>query len=188
MDIKWKNIFKKKKTAEPGGNAECRAQNAECTAGPGHTVGHIRALCGFLAFVLGVTLTVEGGCFFWNNLSSSSGRQWWEDSFQEDYQNTRQFQSYVEDYLETLLTIGAGGPVEGYGRWYGGYDVTAVQYDTYLPIAGTPILYLSLSTGVKLATTISSLPSDAFLANATIHSLAEILLIHSKPSGSKSSS
>ena len=32
------------------------------------------------------------------------------------------------------------------------------------------------------------LPSDAFLANATIHSLAEILLIHSKPSGSKSSS
>ncbi len=134
MDIKWKNIFKKKKPEAQDGSTLGVVQDAEYVPRPGQTAKALRALCGLLAFVLGVSLTAEGLCFFWNNLSSSGGRQWWEDSFQGDYQNTRQFQSYVENYLETLLTMGAGGPIMGYGLGYGGYDDTTVEYDAYSAI------------------------------------------------------
>ncbi len=110
MDTKWND------TADAGGMPVLPARQKKKR-------GTLRAAAAFLAFFLGVGLLVESGLFFWANLSSSGGRQWLEDSFQADYQDTREFRSRMSNYMETLITMGAGGPVYGaYGGGYEGYD------------------------------------------------------------------
>ena len=82
--------------------------------------GGVRAVCAFLAFVLGVSLLLDGAVFFWSAYSSSRGRQWLADSRQEDYQDTHQFRQFMQGRLELLLAMGAGGPV--YGTYDGSED------------------------------------------------------------------
>lgn len=82
--------------------------------------GAVRAVCAFLAFVLGVSLLLDGAVFFWSAYSSSRGRQWLADSRQEDYQDTHQFRQFMQGRLELLLAMGAGGPV--YGTYSGEED------------------------------------------------------------------
>ena len=106
MDTKW--ISTLEQTGEPARPA------------PGGTRGRtLRAVCAFLAFFLGVSLVVDSGLFFWADLSSSGGRRWLRDSLQTDYQNTQEFRNHLSNYLEALISMGAGGRVyDPYGGWY----------------------------------------------------------------------
>lgn len=109
MDIKWNNM----------------PANVVSPVPPG---GHQRSVCkmlaGFLAFVIGVTLLLSGAVSLTNSLSSSLSRRWLEDSFQEDYQNTSSFRSYISGRLTDFLSMGAGGPVYFSDYLYDGYDVS----------------------------------------------------------------
>ena len=89
--------------------------------------GRAKALAGFLAFVLGVSLTAS-------SLGTVGARIAWERDpsprWEWDWQETDGFRDEVSYYLREFLTIGAGGQVDFYARsyWadYGG-DVTVVQ-------------------------------------------------------------
>lgn len=81
-----------------------------------------RAWAGFLAFVLGISLTLTGALSLVGRVSTSYGRQWMADSAQGDYQNTARFRSYVADYLETFLAMGSGGPLSDYYHYDDYYD------------------------------------------------------------------
>ena len=69
---------------------------------------------GFLCFLLGVSLLLEGGLYFWSSLSSSSSRQWLKDSFQADWQDTQEFRNFVCARLQNFIAMGAGGGTYGY--------------------------------------------------------------------------
>jgi signal transduction histidine kinase len=77
-----------------------------------------KAIAGFVAFLLGVSLLLEGALYFSSALTSANSRCWLEDSFKSDFRRTREFQSFVTSRLETLITMGAGGRVYGYGYYY----------------------------------------------------------------------
>lgn len=76
-----------------------------------HKGGRARALAGFLAFVLGVSLTVS-------SLGNIGNRIVWERDlsprFTEDWQETDRFRMEVASYLKAFLTIGAGGRLDVY--------------------------------------------------------------------------
>ncbi len=86
-----------------------------------------KALAGFLAFFLGVTLVIS-------SLGAVGNRLAWERDpsprWETDWQNTAAFRDQVSQYLREFLTIGAGGEVDFYSGeyWedYGG-DVAVVQ-------------------------------------------------------------
>ena len=77
-----------------------------------------KAVFGLLAFVLGVSLLLEGGLYFGTVLTSSNSRYWLADSFREDWRDSREFRNFVTSRLETLITMGAGGHVYGYEYYY----------------------------------------------------------------------
>ncbi len=87
----------------------------------------IKALAGFLAFFLGVTLVLS-------SLGAVGNRIAWERDpvprWETDWQETDAFRDEAARYLREFLTIGAGGKVDFYDRayWseYGG-DVSVVQ-------------------------------------------------------------
>ena len=81
-----------------------------------------KAVLGFAAFLLGVSMLLEGGLFFWSSLSSYNSRQWVWDSFRSDWRNTREFKNYISNRLEKLITMGAGGWVYGETAYYDGGD------------------------------------------------------------------
>ena len=72
-----------------------------------------KAVFGFLAFVLGVSLLLEGGLYFGTALTSSNSRCWLADSFREDWRDSREFRNFVTSRLEDMITMGAGGDVDG---------------------------------------------------------------------------
>ena len=73
---------------------------------------------GFLAFVLSVSLLLDGAVYFGNTLCSARGRRQIADSFAADWRDSGAFRQFVGSRLETLITMGAGGLVYGYdGYW-----------------------------------------------------------------------
>lgn len=73
--------------------------------------GRVRALAGFLAFVLGASLTVS-------SLGNMGSRIVWEQDltprFAADWQETDRFRVDVAKYLKNFLIIGAGGRLDVY--------------------------------------------------------------------------
>ena len=82
-----------------------------------------------MAFVLGISLLLEGALYFGTALASSNSRRWIADSFQADWRDTQEFRSFVCNRLERLITMGAGGRAyQTYGYDYYGYADTGVDY------------------------------------------------------------
>ncbi len=77
-----------------------------------------KSIIGFLAFLLGVSLLLEGGLYFGTKLTSSGSRRWISDSFASDWRDTTEFRGFVSSRLERLITMGAGGFVYGYEYYY----------------------------------------------------------------------
>ena len=79
-----------------------------------------KSITGFLAFVLGVSLLLEGALYFGTKLTSSGSRRWISDSFAADWRDTTEFCGFVSQRLERLITMGAGGRAyQVYGSDYG---------------------------------------------------------------------
>lgn len=68
-----------------------------------------KAFLGFVAFLLGVSLLLEGGLYFGTVMTSSNSRAWLYDSFKSDWRQTREFKNFVSNRLERLIMMGAGG-------------------------------------------------------------------------------
>lgn len=109
MDTKWNSMDKPSvvesvplKTAKPKGG------------------GRIKATVGFLAFFLGVSLTVS-------SLGGMADNLVWERSpvplRAEDWQETEAFRDEVSSDLRDLLTIGAGGRLDIYNGTYWDEDI-----------------------------------------------------------------
>ena len=64
---------------------------------------------GFVAFLLGVSLLLEGGLYFGTVMTSSNSRAWVYDSFKSDWRRTREFKNFASNRLEQLIMMGAGG-------------------------------------------------------------------------------
>ena len=87
-----------------------------------------KAIVGFLAFLLGVSLLLEGALFFGTKLTSSGSRRWISDSFASDWRDTSEFQGFTSQRLERLIIMGAGGRAyRVYGSDYG-YGDTLPNY------------------------------------------------------------
>ncbi len=78
-----------------------------------------KAILGFVAFLLGVSLLLEGGLYFGTVFTSSNSRAWVYDSFKSDWRRTREFKNFVSNRLERLITMGAGGWAYGYYSYSG---------------------------------------------------------------------
>ena len=87
-----------------------------------------KAVVGFICFLLGVSLLLEGGLYFGRIFTSSNSRAWVYDSFKSDWRRTREFQNFVSNRLERLIMMGAGGYVYGDINGYDGGDWG--RYDT----------------------------------------------------------
>ncbi len=81
-----------------------------------------KSIIGFLAFLLGVSLLLEGGLYFGTKLTSSGSRRWISDSFASDWRDTTEFRGFVSSRLERLITMGAGGWAYSGFNYYGDYD------------------------------------------------------------------
>ncbi len=81
-----------------------------------------KSIIGFLAFLLGVSLLLEGALFFGTKLTSSGSRRWISDSFASDWRDTTEFRGFVSSRLERLITMGAGGWAYSGFNYYGDYD------------------------------------------------------------------
>ena len=68
-----------------------------------------KSIIGFLAFLLGVSLLLEGALFFGTAMTSSNSRAWVYDSFKSDWRRTREFKNFASNRLEQLIMMGAGG-------------------------------------------------------------------------------
>ena len=79
-----------------------------------------KAVLGFLAFLLGVSMVLEGGLYFGTKLTYSGSRRWISDSFASDWRDTTEFQGFVSQRLERFIMMGAGGRAyRVYGSDYG---------------------------------------------------------------------
>ncbi len=81
-----------------------------------------KSIIGFLAFLLGVSLLLEGGLYFGTAMTASGSRRWISDSFAADWRDTTEFQSFVSRRLERLIMMGAGGYIYGDINGYDGGD------------------------------------------------------------------
>ena len=68
-----------------------------------------KSIIGFLAFLLGVSLLLEGALFFGTAMTSSNSRAWVYDSFKSDWRRTREFKNFASNRLEQLIMMGSGG-------------------------------------------------------------------------------
>ncbi len=93
-------------------------RDPEAQKGARRSAGRLKAAAGFLAFFLGVTLTVS-------SLGAVGERIAWERDpiprFVWDWQETQSFRDEVSHDLREFLTIGAGGRADfdNYGYWLG---------------------------------------------------------------------
>jgi signal transduction histidine kinase len=131
LDTKWNNTDK-----DPGEALEqfVAAEVREAAAaGKGVKVlrpgGRVKALAGFLAFFLGMTLALSA-------LGALGNRIAWERDpsprWEWDWQETDAFRGEVSHYLREFLTIGAGGAVDFYDGvyyWDGGYNGAVVEQE-----------------------------------------------------------
>ena len=118
MDTNWNSTDK-----DPGGALEqfvAEEVREAVEAGKGVKVlrpgGRVKALAGFLAFFLGMTLALSA-------LGALGNRIAWERDpsprWEWDWQETDAFRDEVSHYLREFLTIGAGGTVDFYdGAYY----------------------------------------------------------------------
>ncbi len=129
MDTNWNSTDK-----DPGKALEAfvaeEVREAMGTGGAAKLLrpgGRVKALAGFLAFFLGMTLVLSSLC-------AAGDRIVWERGpsprWEWDWQETDAFRGEVSHYLREFLTIGAGGEVDFYDQayWteYGG-EATVVQ-------------------------------------------------------------
>ena len=128
MDTNWNSTDK-----DPGGALEqfvAEEVREAVEAGKGVKVlrpgGRVKALAGFLAFFLGMTLALSA-------LGAVGNRIAWERDpsprWEWDWQETDAFRDEVSHYLREFLTIGAGGTVDFYDGayyWDGGYNSAVV--------------------------------------------------------------
>ena len=128
MDTNWNSTDK-----DPGGTLEqfvAEEVREAVEAGKGVKVlrpgGRVKALAGFLAFFLGMTLALSA-------LGALGNRIAWERDpsprWEWDWQETDAFRDEVSHYLREFLTIGAGGTVDFYDGayyWDGGYNSAVV--------------------------------------------------------------
>ena len=128
MDTKWNSTDK-----DPGGALEqFVAEEVREAVEAGKSVkvlrpgGRVKALAGFLAFFLGMTLALSA-------LGALGNRIAWERDpsprWEWDWQETDAFRDEVSHYLREFLTIGAGGTVDFYDGayyWDGGYNSAVV--------------------------------------------------------------
>ena len=131
MDTNWNSTDK-----DPGGALEqfvAEEVREAVEAGKGVKVlrpgGRVKALAGFLAFFLGMTLALSA-------LGALGNRIAWERDpsprWEWDWQETDAFRDEVSHYLREFLTIGAGGTVDFYGGayyWDGGYNGAVVEQE-----------------------------------------------------------
>ena len=131
MDTKWNSTDK-----DPGGALEqfvAEEVREAVEAGKGVKVlrpgGRVKALAGFLAFFLGMTLALSA-------LGALGNRIAWERDpsprWEWDWQETDAFRGEVSHYLREFLTIGAGGAVDFYDGvyyWDGGYNGAVVEQE-----------------------------------------------------------
>ena len=89
-----------------------------------------KAVLGFLAFLLGASLLLEGGLYFGTVMTSSNSRAWVYDSFKSDWRRTREFKNFVSNRLERLIMMGAGGWAYSY------YDDTGDSGNGPVPSTG----------------------------------------------------
>ena len=124
MDTKWNSTDK-----DPGGAPEqFAAEEVREAAEAGKAVKALRpggrAFAGFLAFFLGVSLTLS-------SLGAAADRIVWERDpsprWETDWQETDAFRTEVSSYLREFLTIGAGGTVDFYSYDY--YDYWGEEFD-----------------------------------------------------------
>ena len=119
MDTNWNSTDK-----DPGGALEqfvAEEVREAVEAGKGVKVlrpgGRVKALAGFLAFFLGMTLALSA-------LGALGNRIAWERDpsprWEWDWQETDAFRDEVSHYLREFLTIGAGGAVDFYDGAYEG--------------------------------------------------------------------
>ena len=113
MDTKW-NSTGKDRALEQFVAEEVR-EAVEAGKGAFRPGGRARALAGFLAFFLGVTMILS-------SLGAVGNRLAWERDLAPcrvtDWQNTAAFRDQVSQYLREFLTIGAGGTVDFYDYDY----------------------------------------------------------------------
>lgn len=128
MDTNWNSTGK-----DPGGALEqFVAEEVREAVEAGKSVkvlrpgGRVKALAGFLAFFLGMTLALSA-------LGALGNRIAWERDpsprWEWDWQETDAFRDEVSHYLREFLTIGAGGTVDFYDGayyWDGGYNSAVV--------------------------------------------------------------
>ncbi len=131
MDTNWNSTDK-----DPGGALEqFVAEEVREAVEAGKSVkvlrpgGRVKALAGFLAFFLGMTLALSA-------LGAVGNRIAWERDpsprWEWDWQETDAFRDEVSHYLREFLTIGAGGAVDFYGGayyWDGGYNGAVVEQE-----------------------------------------------------------
>ena len=140
MDTKWNSTHD-----NPGEDLEYFvAGEIRKALGPGGASGkpyrgpgsRVKALTGFLAFFLGVTLAIS-------SLGNMAAQIVWERDlmprFSQDWQETERFRQEVSDCLRDFLTFGAGGTLNIYNREYweeydGGYDTALSEQaeETYV--------------------------------------------------------
>ena len=88
-----------------------------------------KSIIGFLAFLLGVSLLLEGALFFGTAMTSSNSRAWVYDSFKSDWRRTREFKNFASNRLEQLIMMGAGGNTyRTFVNGYPDYAQTGVDY------------------------------------------------------------
>jgi len=117
----------------PGRGSEGGARGS---ASPGKT--RRRAILSFLAFFLGISLTV-------GSIGSAAGRWIWQGDTaawqNSDWQETAAFRRQVSQYLESFLTLGAGHSLKWYDTEYGAADTYAYEWgDSWIfSSADTPV-------------------------------------------------
>ncbi len=82
-----------------------------------------------MAFLLGVSLLLEGALYFGTVMTSSNSRAWVYDSFKSDWRRTREFKNFASNRLEQLIMMGAGGNTyRTFVNGYPDYAQTGVDY------------------------------------------------------------
>ena len=95
MAIKWINTNRKNPPAEGPQR-------------PPRERGWLSAAAGLLAFVLGLSMVIDGCVFIAG--AADNRNNWLADSLESDYQNTSQFRTFIADRLESMIVMGLGGP------------------------------------------------------------------------------
>ena len=95
-----------------------------------------KSIISFAAFAVGVSMVLESGTGFLREVTSygNYGKGFVRDlkeALQGDYEQTHEFQRYMEDRLEVFLTMATGGLPAGFsGYWSGNDYYGGVTYGT----------------------------------------------------------